>query len=92
MDPAENTYVLINHGRIYKYPLKGLNPEGMTSWCDRRVFARNGYKVTGCLSTYNIQCVRLDPKNPHDQMLTHIEKIEIGSSKINFTEIHWSIE
>jgi hypothetical protein len=41
---AENTYVLINHGRIYKYPLKGPNPKGMTAWCDRYVFAEKGHK------------------------------------------------
>jgi hypothetical protein len=92
MDTAENTYVLINHGRIYKYPLKGLNPEGMTAWCDRRVFAEKGYKVTGCLSTYNIQCVRLDPKNPHDQMLIDMEKEmdSIRLTKMDDITIHWS--
>jgi hypothetical protein len=66
---AENTYVLINHGRIYKYPLKGPNPKGMTAWFDRRVFAKKGYKVIGCLSTYNIRCVPLDPANNFDQIM-----------------------
>ena len=65
----ENTYVLINHGRIYKEPLTGRNPKGMTAWFDRRVFAEKGYKVTGCMSTYNIQCVKLDPNDPNDQRM-----------------------
>jgi hypothetical protein len=65
----ENTYVMINHGRIYKEPLTGPNPKGMTAWFDRRVFAERGYKVTGCMSTYNIQCVKLDPDNRFDQSI-----------------------
>ena len=65
----ENTYVMINHGRIYKEPLTGPNPKGMSAWFDRRVFAERGYKVTGCMSTYNIQCVKLDPNNPFDQSI-----------------------
>ena len=65
----ENTYVMINNGRIYKEPLTGPNPKGMTAWFDRRIFADKGYKVTGCMSTYNIKCVKLDPNNPSDQWM-----------------------
>ena len=65
----ENTYVMINNGRIYKEPLTGPNPKGMSAWFDRRVFAEKGYKVTGCMSTYNIKCVKLDPNNPSDQRM-----------------------
>ena len=62
----ENTYILIDHGRIYKERLTGPNPKGMSAWFDRRVFAEKGYKVTGCLSTDNIKCVKLDPNDPND--------------------------
>jgi len=71
---AENTYVLIPHGRIYTAPLNGPNPKGMSAWFDRRVFAENGYKVTGCFSTNNICCVPLDLNDPHDQMLLRQEE------------------
>lgn len=71
--PTEPSYVLINHGRIYSAPLNGPNPKGMTAWFDRRVFAERGYKVMGCMSTYNIRCVPLDPNNVFDQALIHME-------------------
>lgn len=82
---AENTYVLINHGRIYKYPLKGPNPEGMTAWFDRRVFSKKGYKVIGCLSTYNIQCILLDPEDKFDKMF--IEEKDKHISSINDMDV-----
>jgi hypothetical protein len=91
MDSTENTYVLIPNGRIYKAALKGPNPEGMTAWCDRRVFARKGYKVTGCLSTYNIQCVPLDPNDEFDMMIINRETM-VEKSRIEIQDIHWSIE
>jgi len=71
---TENKYVLINHGRIYDAPLNGPNPEGMTAWFDRRVFAEKGYKVTGCFSTYNIECVKLNPDDPHDLMMIRMQE------------------
>lgn len=70
----ENTYVMINNGRIYKEPLTGPNPKGMSAWFDRRVFAEKGYKVTGCMSTYNIKCVKLDPNNPSDQRMIKLQQ------------------
>ena len=71
---TENTYVEIPHGRIYSSPLNGPNPEGMTAWFDRRVFAEKGYKVTGCFSTNNILCVPLDPNDPGDRSIIKMEE------------------
>lgn len=71
---AENTYIEIPHGRIYTAPMNGPNPKGMSAWFDRRVFAEKGYKVTGCFSTNNIECVALNPNDPHDQMLLRQEE------------------
>ena len=60
-------YTEIPHGRIYKVPLEGPNPRGMTAYCDRLVFCDYGYKVIGC-GTPEMRCVPLDPNSKMDQM------------------------
>lgn len=61
-------YTEIPHGRIYKLPLKGPTPRGMTAYCDRLVFCDYGYKVVGSVLKDSIQCIPLNIKSPVDQM------------------------
>ncbi len=59
---VSESFVEIPHGRIYRKPWEA-NIEGMSAYHGRRAFAEEGYTVTGCFSTNNIQC---EPKRPDD--------------------------
>ena len=73
----------IPHGRIYKVPLKGPNPRGMSAYCDRLVFCDYGYKVIGG-GTCEMRCVPLDPNDEMDQMKIKWQEMEKRMDKYRF--------
>ena len=70
---SQQTWTEIPHGRVYTVPLKGPNPTGMTSYCDRRVFCDYGYKVI-CCGTPEMRCVPLEPNDKFQMEWQEMQK------------------